>query len=212
MQKPFQCACCVHAHHCAHNLSNPDSFFLKQQTKLCVSLFQTNDKNEKFEKIGQIVFKCLSQPDGYYYRLSEQCANIPMTVMKYHSYHRDCYQSFTKNLDRLQEVEQKSLSGMNRRSLIAANKWSDGVLFNKDCIFCNKMDRIKVRVQSVWTMEGLSHFEFGGGVTVREIAIKNENLELLTRIKDVDLFSKKTMNHASCRKSFIQQLGEVLIL
>ena len=33
---------------------------------------------------------------------------------------------------------------MNRRSLTAANKWNDSVIFNKDCILCNKMDRIKV--------------------------------------------------------------------
>ena len=30
--------------------------------------------------------------------------------------------------------------GMNIRSLTAANKWNDGVLFSKNCIFCNKMD------------------------------------------------------------------------
>ena len=52
---------------------------------------------------------------------------------------------------------------MNRRSLAAANKWNDGVLFNKDCIFCNKMGIIKVRVQGARTTEGLSYFEFGGG-------------------------------------------------
>ena len=48
---------------------------------------------------------------------------------------------------------------MNGRSLTAANKWNDGVLFNKDCTFCNKMDIIKVRVQGVGTREGLSYFE-----------------------------------------------------
>ena len=93
---------------------------------------------------------------------------------------------------------------MNKRSLTLANKSNDGVLFNKDCIFCNKMGRIKVRVRGVWTTEGLSYFEFGGGGTIQEIAIKNKNFELLTRIKDVDLFSKEAMHHASCRKSFIR--------
>ena len=43
------------------------------------------------------------------------------------------------------------------------------------------MDK-KVRVQGVGTTEGLSYFEFGDGVTIQEIAIKNENFELLTRI------------------------------
>ena len=75
--------------------------------------------------------------------------------MNHHGYHRDSYQRFTKNLDRLVEVEQMSSFGMNRRSLIAASKRNDGVLFNKDCIFCNKMGKVKVRVQGVWTTEGL---------------------------------------------------------
>ena len=101
------------------------SFFLKQRTKLC-----------QFVSIKQIAFKRLSQPSGSSYKLSEQCANIPTTLMNHHGCHRDCYQRFTKNVDRLEDVEQISSSGMNRRSLTLANKWNDGVLFNKDCIFC----------------------------------------------------------------------------
>ena len=97
--------------------------------------------------------------------------------MNRHGYHRDCYQRYTKNLDRLEEAEQTSSFGMNRRSLTAANKWNDGLLFNKDGIFCNKMDRIKVRLRGVWTREGLSYFEFGGGGTIQEIAIKNKNFQ-----------------------------------
>ena len=57
-------------------------------------------------------------------------------------------------------------------------------------------------MQDVCTMEGLSYFEFGGDVTVQKITINTENFELLTRIKDVDLFSKEAMYHASYRKSY----------
>ena len=77
------------------------------------------------------------------------------------------------------------------------------MLFNKYYIFCNKLDIIKVRVQGVGTTEGILYFEFGGGGTIQEIPIKNENFELLTKIKDIVLFSKETMYHASCRKFFI---------
>ena len=91
---------------------------------------------------------------------------------------------------------------MNRRSLTAANKWNDGVLFNKDCIFCNKMGIIKVRVQGARTTEGLSYFELGGGGSIQEITIKNKNFELLLRIKDINLFSKEAMYHVSYLESF----------
>ena len=97
-------------------------------------MFQAADKDKKFEKVKQIAFKRLNQPGGSSYKLSEQCANIPTTLSNHHGYHRDCYQRFTKNLDRLEEVEQTSSSGMNKRSLTLANKSNDGVLFYKDCI------------------------------------------------------------------------------
>ena len=48
-------------------------------------------------------------------------------------------------------------------------------------------------MRGVWTTEGLPYFEFGGGGTIQEIAIKNKNFELLMRIKEVDLFSKEAM-------------------
>ena len=125
-------------------------FFLSNEHNF-INLFQAADKDEKFEKFKQIAFKCLNQPDRSSYKLSEQCTNIPMTLMNHLGYHKDCYQHFAENLDRLEQIEWTSSSGMNRRSATAANKWCDGVLFNKNCIFSSKMDRIKVRVLGFWT-------------------------------------------------------------
>ena len=121
------------------------SFIFPQTTNKTLSIcFKRLIRTKKFEKF-------------------EQCANIPTALMNHHGYHGNCYQRFTKTLDRLEEVEQTSSSGMNRRSLTAANKWNDGVLFNKECIFSNKMGRMKVRMQGVRATEGLSYFEFGCG-------------------------------------------------
>ena len=69
-----------------------------------INLFQAADKDKKFEKIKQIAFKRLNQLGGSSYKLSEQCVNIPTTLMNHHGYYRDCYQRFTKHLDRLEEV------------------------------------------------------------------------------------------------------------
>ena len=135
-----------------------------------VNLFQGADKDKKLENIKQIAFKRLNQPDGSSYKLFEQCANILTKLMNNYGFDRECYQRFTKNLDRLEEVEQAFSSVINRTwSLTAANKWKDGVLFNKDCIFCTKMDKIKFREKGVWTMEVLLYFEFGGGGNIQEI-------------------------------------------
>ena len=58
-------------------------FFLSNEQNI-VNLFQAVDKYRKFEKIKQIAFKCLNQSDGPSCKLSEQCANIPTTLMKHH--------------------------------------------------------------------------------------------------------------------------------
>ena len=110
--------------------------FSSSNEQIFVNLLQAAHKDKKIGKIKQIAFERLDQPDESSYKLSELCANIPTILMNHYGYHRDCYQRFTKK---------KIL----RRSLAAANKWNDGVLFNKVCIICNKMHRMKVRVQRV---------------------------------------------------------------
>ena len=79
-------------------------FFLSNEHNF-INLFQAADKDEKFEKFKQIAFKCLNQPDRSSYKLSEQCTNIPMTLMNHLGYHKDCYQHFAENLDRLEQIE-----------------------------------------------------------------------------------------------------------
>ena len=51
-----------------------------------VNLFQVAGKDKKFEKKKQIAFKSLNQLSGSSYKLSEQCANIPTTLMNHHGY------------------------------------------------------------------------------------------------------------------------------
>ena len=58
-------------------------------------MFQASDKDNKFEKIKRIGFKHLNQPKGSSYKLSEQCHDIPTTLISQNGYHRDCFQCFT---------------------------------------------------------------------------------------------------------------------
>ena len=89
-----------------------------------------------------------------------------------HVYHNYSYQRYTINLDKLEKVKQTSSSGINRRSVTAANKLNDGVIFNKNGIFWNKLNRIKVWVQRVWKMKEISYFEFWGVGNIQEVVIK----------------------------------------
>ena len=101
-------------------------------------MFQGADNDKKLENIKQIAFKRLNPPDGSSYGLFEQCANILTKLTNNYGFHRECYQRFTKNLDRLEEVEQAFLSVINKRSLTAANKWNDGYFSIKIVYFAIK--------------------------------------------------------------------------
>lgn len=168
-----------------------------------INLFIAKDRDEKFERIKEIGQQRLGQGETSPYCLHEQVMCIPSLLTEYHGYHRDCYQRFTKNLDRLGtlEVETASSSGVSRRS---SNKWNDGIIFNQDCIFCNKIEKIKVKREGSWTYEGLTKFKFGGGSSIQVTAAENNDFELLRRIQDIDLFSKEAMFHPNCRKSYMR--------
>ena len=48
----------------------------------------------------------------------------------------------------------------------------DKTLFQSNCIFCKRYGQIGVKKQNVWTSEGLTNFERGGGPTIIKIAKK----------------------------------------
>ena len=127
-------------------------------------------------KKWKISFKRLNQVERSLFKLFGQCANILTTLMSHHGYHSYSYQRYTRNLDKLEKVKQTSSSGINRGSLTAANKWNDGVIFNKNCIFWYKQNIIKVWVQCVWKMEEISYFKFWGVGNIQEVVTKNISL------------------------------------
>ena len=137
-----------------------------------VNLIHAASKDKKVKRS----FKRLNQVEWSSCKLFGQCANIDTTRMSHHGYHSYSYQRYTGNLDKLEKFKQTSSSGINRRSLTAANKWNDGVIFNKNGIFCSKLNRKKVWVQCVWKMEEISYFEFWGVGNIQEVVIKNISL------------------------------------
>ena len=98
------------------------------------------------------------------YRMNDECKNIPSKLNEEHGYHRECYQIFTKNRDRLAQTtnsEPNTSSGgirMKRRSLAD----SDKVLFNKACIFRNKEGRKWKRISGKIMSENTALFDMDG--------------------------------------------------
>ena len=69
--------------------------------------FSELDKAEEtFQKILDIRVQCLAQPAESSYRMQLVCEQIPLTFIDKDGYHRDCYQRFTMNLNRLKPAMQ----------------------------------------------------------------------------------------------------------
>ena len=118
--------------------------------------FSELDKaEERFQKILDIRVQRLAQPAGSSHRMQLVCEQIPLNFTDKDGYHRDCYQRFTTNLNRLKPATQTR----PKRS-----RSSEGVIFDPYCIFCRNFGRKKVRRQNSWTTEGLSSFDYGGEV------------------------------------------------
>ena len=61
-------------------------------------LFNTKDKDGRFEKIKEIGRLRMAQPSNSAYRVERICVGLPTVLKHHHGYHRDCYQRFTANL------------------------------------------------------------------------------------------------------------------
>jgi len=162
----------------------------------------TKDPAERFKRILAVNEQRLSQPFESPYRMDDICAQIPEAYEDNHGYHRTCYTRFTANLSRLKDVtEEQPPTSQIRVARRSTDK--DNIVFNPDCIFCNKTGKKKVKVKGVWTTEDTTVFERGGGDTVLQCAEKKDDFKLLRRISGFDLFSCEAKFHPSCRRIYV---------
>jgi hypothetical protein len=160
------------------------------------------DSHKIFERLQNIKSRRLEMPADSVHRMQNACKNLPTEYKASHGYHRDCYQKFTKNLDRLQKPN-KTLTEPCTSTHASRSNQPDNIIFNNDCIFCKKTGRKKIKVKCIWTTEATSKFEFGGGDTVQQIAEEKGDEDLLKRIRGFDLFACEAQFHQSCRRQYI---------
>ena len=158
--------------------------------------FSELDKTEeRFQKILDIRVQRLAQPAGSSHRMQLVCEQILMNFTDKDGYHRDCYQRFTINFNRLKPATQ---TGPQTHTRSKRSRSSEGAIFDSDCIFCGNFGRKKVRRKNSWTTEGLSSFEYGGGGRILRLAEMLHDERLLRRIWGYDLFASEAKYHQSC--------------
>ena len=159
----------------------------------------TKDKDGRFDRKKKIGNLRMVQPSDSAYRMESICVGLPEVLETHHGYHRDSYHRFTANLKRIQSREEHTEPsyGENRES-----DELDKILLTKDCIFCNKYDRKKIKVKGSWTTEALSSFEYGSGITIVRGAKRKKDEKLLNRIRGFHLFACEAKYHKSCRTQY----------
>ena len=140
-------------------------------------LSENPNPKERLKKLKDIGVRRMAQPANTVLRMEKSCARLPHQLRPEHGYHRECYQRFTMNLHRLQDVgdNQPSTSKLCHRSS------TDNIIFPPDFIFCNSNKWKKVQSHGTWIAEGLSLFEFDGWRTLRQQAVEMDDEKLLRR-------------------------------
>ena len=116
----MQQVCIVH-----YDASSCDNFKLLADVRI---------QQERFQKILEIRDLRLSQPADSTHRMESVYRLIPTEIGEGHGYHRDCYNHFTKNVERLRSTECTESKEISRK--VERKMSVDKVaLFAKDCIF-----------------------------------------------------------------------------
>ena len=166
------------------------------------------DPTRRFHEICDIRDRRLRAPSNSSERRQYSCSLVPNALEDHHGYHRNCYKWFVNHLDKLpvHDDNEPSPSLSEDPSTSARRSGNigkvDHVLFQEDCIFCNKDGRIRVKVAGTWVHQDTTLFEYGGGHTIIDIATNRNDEKLLTRIRGQDLFAREAHYHPTCRKKY----------
>ena len=89
---------------CTSALKREQICILDYENSNCESftyLSDTKNPNYRLQHLKDIRDLRLSKPQGSVHRMESVCNGIPTDLRDNLDYHRDCYQHFTKNVDRL---------------------------------------------------------------------------------------------------------------
>lgn len=162
---------------------------------------------EKLQQLHEIRNQRLRQPLESPNRMQAVCDLIPQTLpddLESVGYHRQCYQRFTSNLDRLVvEDLEPSTSQPQRTTRQMSSAGHSGPIFSQECIFCERVE-IKGSDRRTERAESFSSWKNKENAW-EQIEFRAEKMGLIRLyrlVKDVDLFAVEAKHHPSCLKSF----------
>ena len=121
-------------------------------------------------------------------------------------YHRQCYQRFIANLNRLPDLqhdEEPEASGGHRSPRKSSSLKSAGPLFPPECIFCGKVEKKDAgrKTERPVLFPSWKNKE-NSWEQIESRAEKMGLVQLYRQVKNKDLFAVEAKHHQSCLKSF----------
>lgn len=185
------------------SLSDPGSFTPLSQLK-------QGTATEKLRQLLEIRDRRLNENHESPYRMQSVCEQIPTTLpeeLDSVGYHRQCYQRFTANLDRLKKEEKEVTQQPSQQTRPLSSRRSSSVtgpLFPPECIFCQKIEIKAGKDRKTERAEGFTSWKNKENAWEQiESRAEKMGLDRLHRlVRGVDLFAVEAKHHPSCLRSF----------
>ena len=161
--------------------------------------------SEKLQQLHSIRDRRLRQTHESPHRMQSVCDQIPMTLpddLDCVGYHRQCYQRFTGNLNRLgDDTEAEASTSQSHHSPRKLS--STGPIFPPECIFCDRLE-VKSSKRKTERAEVFSSWKNKENAweQIEARAKKMGLVQLHRRVKNIDLFAVEAKHHPSCLRSF----------
>ena len=143
-----------------------------------------------------------------------QCDKIPDLFVEGLSYHRECYQQFTRASSELKKKkEQSSVTVDTENASSSRSKRStekdDAGRFPKYCMICKSVEK-RIRKRDHETKEFPSKFTLPNSVELfRKAAEGRQDKDMLDAIDGVDLMVKDFMKHESCWRNYTNNIDNL---
>ena len=181
---------------------------MKESKKAGFTYLSSKTKDSITLKLKEIAEKRLREDRSSVHRMEHVCESFLSSIESLsedtHGYHRECYQRFTSNLNRLTSASTAEPEKVLKRSERKSGE-TENIIFKPDCIFCNKEGKVSIKKGRCKTTEGLSFFDRNGGPKILDHAEQIKDTKLLTRIRGYNLFSCEAKYHRSCRERFLNR-------
>lgn len=167
---------------------------------------EPNERLKVLNVLHNVRDRRMAEPATSKHRMPHVCLGIPDEMNDEQGYHRGCYQRFTGNLNRLTKHDDEAPSTRGEsttRGRPKRKRSTEQIIFEPDCIFCNKTGRIHLKRAGADSTEGTASFERDGWQNVLKLAEQNHHEWLLRRIRGFDLFACEAKYHPKCRRQYI---------